>query len=62
MIRLVQSYKKGDIEIIMKQENETYNVVRLVKSNESSVVTKLDQQDAMDTFDYFIDMEFGDNK
>lgn len=59
---LVKSYKRGDVEIIMKQEGMNYNVMRLVKSNESSIVTKLDQESALDAFDYFIDLELGDEK
>ena len=62
MIKFVKSYKKGDTEIIMKQEDETYNVIRLVKNNQSNIVTRLDQESAMDTFDFFLDMELGNDK
>ena len=62
MIRLVKSYQKGDTQIFMKQEDETYNVIRLVKSNDSKFVPRLNFDDALEMYDYFMDMEEGNDK
>jgi hypothetical protein len=59
----IKSYIQNDKEIkVVSMTNDLYKVIRKVKSNDSQVVTGLDYDFAMATFDYFLDKELGVDK
>lgn len=59
---VIKSYKKGNVEIIITKNGDDYKVVRLVGGNESTVTSNMDEESALDIWDYFIDMELENDK
>lgn len=54
--KVVQSYKKDDVEIlILETKNQLYNAIFLIGNNESQYCSELDLESALDTFEYWLD-------
>lgn len=61
---IAKSYKNNNVEIIMTkfQDKSVYGVVKLVKNGLPNVLINRTYEDASEVFDYFLDMELGEDK
>jgi hypothetical protein len=62
---LIKSYKKGNVEIIVSQnENDTYNVLKVDANNpndKSNYKPNMTYEDADDIFDFWLEESMGLN-
>lgn len=60
---IIKSYKNNNVELLVTEnESGLYSVLRLVSNSTSEVHTGMDFESAMDTFDYWLDMELENDK
>lgn len=60
---IAKSYKLNDTEIIMTTYNaNNYNVIRIVKGVDANLVTNQFYETADEIFEYWLDMEKGEDK
>lgn len=58
---IAKSYKLLETEILMTKTNTLYNVLRIVKGKESNITLSLNFEDANDIYDYWMDLEKGND-
>lgn len=59
---IAKSYQLDKTEILMMKYNNLYNVLRLVKGEESQIMRNLTYEDAEEIYSYWMDMELGADK
>jgi hypothetical protein len=59
---IAKSYQFEKTEIIMMKYNHLYNVLRLVKGEQSQIMRNLTFEDADDIYTYWMDLETGVDK
>ena len=59
---IAKSFQENGTEIIMMKYNTLYNVLRLVKGEQSQIMRNLTYEDADEIYEYWMDMQLGVDK